>query len=63
MCIRDSYGRIIDALDAMGLWENTIVIFNSDHGEMLGDHGLTHKGCRFYEGDMYKRQIQHCSAA
>ena len=44
------YGRIIDALDAMGLWENTIVIFNSDHGEMLGDHGLTHKGCRFYEG-------------
>ena len=22
----------------------------SDHGEMLGDHGLTRKGCRFYEG-------------
>ena len=22
----------------------------SDHGEMLGDHGLTAKGCRFYEG-------------
>lgn len=44
------YGRIIDALDEMGLRENTIVIFNSDHGEMLGDHGLTHKGCRFYEG-------------
>ena len=44
------YGRIIDALDEMGLRENAIVIFNSDHGEMLGDHGLTHKGCRFYEG-------------
>lgn len=44
------YGRILDALDALGLRENTLVIFNSDHGEMLGDHGLSHKGCRFYEG-------------
>lgn len=44
------YGRIIDALDEMGLRENTLIIYNSDHGEMLGDHGLTHKGCRFYEG-------------
>ena len=26
-----------------------LVIFMSDHGEMLGDHGLTAKGCRFYE--------------
>ena len=45
-----SYMNLIDALDEMGLRENAIVIFNSDHGEMLGDHGLTHKGCRFYEG-------------
>ena len=30
--------------------KNTVVIFMSDHGEMLGDHGLTRKGCRFYEG-------------
>lgn len=44
------YGRIIDALDELGLRENTLIIYNSDHGEMLGDHGLTHKGCRFYEG-------------
>lgn len=44
------YGRIIDALDEMGLRENTLIIYHSDHGEMLGDHGLTHKGCRFYEG-------------
>lgn len=44
------YGRIIDALDELGLREDTMVIFHSDHGEMLGDHGLTHKGCRFYEG-------------
>ncbi len=44
------YGQIIQALDALGLREDTVVIFQSDHGEMLGDHGLTHKGCRFYEG-------------
>ena len=29
---------------------NTVVIFSSDHGESLGDHGLLEKGCRFYEG-------------
>ncbi len=44
------YGRIIDALGELGMRENTLIIYNSDHGEMLGDHGLTHKGCRFYEG-------------
>lgn len=44
------FGRIIDALDEMGLRENTIIIFNADHGEMLGDHGLQLKGCRFYDG-------------
>lgn len=44
------FGRILDYLDAEGLRENTIVIFTSDHGESLGDHGLLFKGCRFYEG-------------
>ena len=44
------FGRLIDYLDATGQRENTIIIFMSDHGEMLGDHGLALKGCRFYEG-------------
>jgi arylsulfatase A-like enzyme len=48
--IDDNVGRMLEALKRSGQYENTIVIFMSDHGEMLGDHGLLQKGCRFYEG-------------
>ena len=48
--IDDQVGRILAALDESGQREDTIVIFTSDHGETLGDHGLILKGCRFYEG-------------
>ena len=47
--IDDQVGRMLDALEASGQRENTIVILTSDHGETLGDHGLLWKGCRFYE--------------
>lgn len=46
------FGRLLDFLDATGRRDNTIIIFTSDHGEALGDHGLTMKGCRFYEGSV-----------
>jgi len=36
-------GRILEALERRGMSANTYVIFSSDHGEMLGDHGLYHK--------------------
>lgn len=48
--IDDNVGRMLDALERSGQRENTIIIFMSDHGETLGDHGLLLKGCRFYEG-------------
>ena len=48
--IDEQVGRMLDALEATGQRGDTVVIFTSDHGEMLGDHGLTGKGCRFYEG-------------
>ena len=48
--IDDQIGRVLDALHASGQADDTLVIFTSDHGEMLGDHGLIQKGCRFYEG-------------
>lgn len=43
-------GRLLQALDETGQTENTIVIYMSDHGEMLGDHGMFLKGPYFYEG-------------
>lgn len=43
-------GRIMAALDEAGLAENTIVIYISDHGDWLGDHGLILKGPMHYEG-------------
>lgn len=43
-------GRLLEALDRTHQREKTIVVFTSDHGELLGDHGLQLKGCRFYEG-------------
>ena len=48
--IDDNVGRMLESLERSGQREDTIVIFMSDHGEMLGDHGLLLKGCRFYEG-------------
>jgi len=47
--IDDQMGRMLDALERTGQLENTIVIFISDHGEMLGDHGIYLKGPYFYE--------------
>jgi arylsulfatase len=38
-CIDDMVGRIMATLTRRGLWENTLVIFTSDHGDMLGDFG------------------------
>jgi arylsulfatase len=48
--VDDQLARLLQHLDATGQRENTIVVFTSDHGETLGDHGLLYKGCRFYEG-------------
>ena len=48
--IDDQLARILATLDATGQRDNTIILFTSDHGEALGDHGLMFKGCRFYEG-------------
>ncbi len=48
--IDDEVHRILATLDELGLRDDTLVIFTSDHGEMLGDHGLLLKGPMLYEG-------------
>ena len=48
--IDDEVGRVLDALDSFGLADDTLVVFTSDHGDMLGDHGMLLKGPFFYEG-------------
>lgn len=48
--IDDQFARLLAHLEATGQRENTVIVFTSDHGEALGDHGLVQKGCRFYEG-------------
>ena len=43
-------GRLMDAVEAMGELDNTIIVYMSDHGEMLGDHGCLWKSARAYDG-------------
>ena len=42
-------GRVLDALDELGLSDNTIVVFSSDHGYMLGHHNKYQKQHLFEE--------------
>ena len=36
-------GTVLNVLDELKLWDNTLVVFTSDHGEQLGEHGLYSK--------------------
>lgn len=46
----DQFGRLFDHLETTGQLDDSLIVFHSNHGEMLGDHGLLYKGCRFFEG-------------
>ncbi|MFN0161844.1 MAG: sulfatase, partial [Burkholderiales bacterium] len=48
--IDDAVGRVLARLDALGLAENTVVVFTSDHGDWMGDHGIMQKGPLHYQG-------------
>tara|TARA_R110002096_G_scaffold40688_19_gene110395 strand:+ start:1726 stop:3204 length:1479 start_codon:yes stop_codon:yes gene_type:complete len=43
-CVDDNMGKLIAALKERDLYDNTIVIFTADHGDMRGEHGRQNKG-------------------
>jgi len=45
----DGVGQILDALETLGLREQTIVVFCSDHGDLMGEHAMQCKGGVFYD--------------
>ncbi len=47
--IDHNVGRILNELELQGIADNTIVIYSTDHGDLLGDHGLYLKGPTPYE--------------
>jgi len=48
-CLDHHVGRILDQLEALGLAEDTVVVFTTDHGHFVGQHGLTAKCLHHYE--------------
>jgi arylsulfatase A-like enzyme len=44
-----SLGTVLQALHDSGAWDDTVVIFTSDHGDMCGSHGLRSKGPFVYD--------------
>ncbi|RMD76073.1 MAG: DUF229 domain-containing protein, partial [Lentisphaerae bacterium] len=44
-------GKLLDTLEEKGVRDNTLVVFTSDHGDMMGDHG------RFGKGNMFEGSV------
>lgn len=49
--VDEQIGRVMAELKSSGADENTLVVFLSDHGDELGEHGLMHKGYWPYDGN------------
>ena len=51
MCrfVDDGVGRILDKLEELGIADETIVVFTSDHGDFMGEHSMAVKGGVFYD--------------
>lgn len=48
--IDDAVGQVLAKLESLGLAEDTVVVFTSDHGDWMGDHGIMQKGPLHYQG-------------
>ncbi|MBD2867198.1 sulfatase-like hydrolase/transferase [Paenibacillus arenilitoris] len=50
--VDDCLGTIMDTLREQGLLDHTLIVYTSDHGEMLGVHGLFNKAATAYESEI-----------
>jgi arylsulfatase A-like enzyme len=57
--IDDQIQRILTKLDSLGLAENTLVVYTTDHGDMLGSHRLFNKGMNMYDEIFHIPMIIH----
>lgn len=57
--IDDAIGRVLARLETLGLADNTVVIFTSDHGDYMGDHGLMLKLLLHFQGTIRVPFIWH----
>ncbi len=46
-------GRLLDQLDSSGLYDSTLILFTSDHGENLGEHGAVGHARSLYEPELH----------
>jgi len=56
-------GKIFEVLRERGQWDNTLIIFTSDHGELLGRHGMWGKGVPAFDDNQRIPAIMHWPAA
>lgn len=47
--IDDNVGKIVDLLKRKGIYDNTMIIYTSDHGDYLGYHHMAYKSCHMYD--------------
>ncbi len=61
--IDDAVGQVLKQLDALGLAQNTVVVFTSDHGDYMGDHGIMLKLLLHFQGLIRVPFLWHDPAA
>ncbi|MDP0495512.1 MAG: sulfatase-like hydrolase/transferase, partial [Verrucomicrobiota bacterium JB024] len=59
LLVDEQIGKILDRLESEGLLENTLILFTSDHGEMMGDHFRVQKSTYYRESLNVPLAIRH----